>query len=140
MPESSADTAGQLQREGAQLRLHARYAEAERVLLRSLDLKHDCAASHLELALTYRIQRQLEDALDHLQLAVHFEPAFAAGWLELGITFAQLGRIDSAIDACRRAAALEPRNASAWRQLGALHKSAEDWTTAIDCYRTAAAC
>src|SRR4051812_15842637 len=109
MPESSADTAGQLQREGAQLRMRARYAEAERVLLRALDLKHDCAAAHLDLALTYRMQDQFEDALDHLELAVHFEPAFFTGWLELGITLSKLGRVDSAINACRRAATLEPR-------------------------------
>jgi len=139
MRDAPTVAAGELYRQGAQLRQDANYAEAERRLLQALELEHDCAAAHLELGLTYRDQARMEDAVDYFQLAVHFAPALVAGWLELGAGLASLGRQKDALVAARRATALEPRNSTAWLTLGNLLKAGGDWNGAIDCYRTAAA-
>ena len=140
MHEPAAETAAELQRQGAQLRQRAQYAEAERCLLRALELEHDFAAAHFELGLTYRDQQSFEDAADYFQLAVHFAPDFAPGWSELGSALARLGREESAVDACRQATVLDPASCVARLALGNLLKSRDDWNAAIDCYRSAIAC
>jgi len=139
MRDAATGTAAELYRQATQLRQDANYAEAERCLLRALELEHDCAAAHLELGLTYRDQARMEDAVDYFQLAVHFAPALVAGWLELAGGLARLGRLEAALVAARRATALEPRNFAAWLALGNLLKAGGDWSGAVDCYRMAAA-
>jgi tetratricopeptide (TPR) repeat protein len=140
MPEPADETAVQLQRQGAQLRKQARYADAERCLLRALDLQHDFAAAHLELGRAYRDQQRLEDAADYLQLAVHFAPDLAAAWLELGFVLGQLGRDESALTASRRATELAPDDCIAWLGLGNLFKARDDWNRAVEFYQIAVAC
>ena len=127
MGELPVGSAAQLQRRGAQSRQRAQYAEAERCLLRALELEHDFVAAHFELGLTYRDQQRFEDAVDYFQLAVHFAPDFAPGWSELGSVLAKLGREDSAVEACRHATVLDPANCVAWLGLGNLLKARDDW-------------
>ena len=140
MRESTVETAAELQRQGAQMRQRAQYADAESRLLRALELEHDFAAAHLELGLTYRDQQRYEDATDYFQLAVHFAPDLAAGWLELGMAMARLGREEGALAAYRQATVLDPANGAAWIALGNLHKARKDWNAAVECYRGAVAC
>lgn len=132
--------AAELHRQGAQLRRRAQYADAERSLLRALDLEHDFAAAHFELGLTYRDQGKLEDAADHFQLAAHFAPAFAAASFELGETLAKLERADAAIAAYRQALVHDHRYGAAWLGLGNLLKTGGELDEAIDCYRSAVEC
>ncbi len=140
MRESAVETAAGLQRQGAQMRQRAQYAEAESRLLRALELEHDFAPAHLELGLTYRDQQRFEDAADYFQLAVHFAPDLATGWLRVGMALVRLGRDEGALAACRRATVLDPVNCAAWIALGNLHKARDDWNAAVECYRGAAAC
>ena len=72
MRDAPTVAAAELYRQAAQLRQDANYAEAERRLLQTLELEHDCAAAHLELGLTYRDQARM--------LLKRRE--FAAGWRE----------------------------------------------------------
>jgi tetratricopeptide (TPR) repeat protein len=133
-------TAADLHRHGMLSRRRGQYAEAERDLLRAIELEHDFAAAHFDLALIYRDTGQLEDAADYLQLAVHFAPDLAAGWFELGGVLARLERVDAACTAYREALARDARHADAWLSLGSLLKAADDLNAAIDCYRRAVAC
>src|SRR5471032_1954101 len=112
MSDSAAKTAIELHRRGALLRRQMQYAEAERSLLRALELEHNFAAAHLELGLIYRDQSRFEDAVDYLQLAIHFAPDVVPAWLELGGALAQLGRVDAAAAAYREALTREPRHAA----------------------------
>ena len=105
MSEAAANAAADLHRQGALLRQRAHYADAERTLLRALELEHDFAAVHFELGLTYRDQGKFEDAADYLQLAAHFAPEFAAASFELGETLVKLERVDAAKTAYRDALA-----------------------------------
>src|SRR5258706_12580236 len=108
MRESTTGTAAELQRQGAQMRQRAQYADAESRLLRALELEHDFAPAHLELGLTYRDQQRFDDAADYFQLAVHFAPDLAAGWLELGSALARPAPQGGALAACPRATVLQP--------------------------------
>lgn len=140
MAEPDHKAANDLRQEAAALRESGRFDAAEACLLRALGLEHDCAAAHLELALVYLAQERLEDAVDYLELAVHFAPQSAAAWTQLGAALHGLKRTDAAIEAYRRASALEPRSAGLWLALGGLYKAQDDWMAAIVCYRTAAEC
>ena len=133
-------TAIELHRQAVLLRQSAQYAQAEASLLRAIEIAHDFAPAHLELGLTYRDMGQLEDAVDYLQLAVHFAPDLAAGWFELGGVLARLERADAARAAYRDALARDARHAGAWLGLGNLLKAGDDLAAAIDCYRSAVAC
>jgi tetratricopeptide (TPR) repeat protein len=140
MADTAPETAAGLCKEGVRLRQTAHYRDAERCLLRALELEHDFGAAHLELGFVYRDQQKIEDAVDHLQLAVHFAPACVAGWLGLASSLDQLGRADPALAAARQAATVDPDNDSAWLAVGGLFKARGDWNAAIDAYRRAAAC
>ena len=137
---AGAMIAAGLLKDAVALRQHARYAEAERSLLRAINLEHDFAAAHFELGLTYRDMGQLEDAADYLQLAVHFVPDLVAAWFELGTVLAQLRRVDAAQAAYREVLARDARHAAAWLNLGNLRKAGDDLDGAIECYRNAVAC
>lgn len=140
MSAAHASSASELQRAAARLRQDAQYGEAERILLRAIELEHDFAPAHFELGLTYSDQAQFEDAADYFQLAVHFAPDLLAAWLHLGATLTKLGRADAAQAAYREALAREPGHGGAWLTLGNLLKAGGDWNAAIDCYARAAAC
>ncbi|MDB5808187.1 MAG: hypothetical protein JWN94_309 [Betaproteobacteria bacterium] len=137
MVDASQETAAGLQNQGMQLRQSLRYQEAERCLLRALELEHDFAPAHLELGSTYFDQGRLEDAADSFQLAVHFAPRSLDAWLALGSALSGLGRTDAAIAAYRKATVVEPHDGAAWLRLGGLFKASDDWNAAIDCYRQA---
>src|SRR4051812_3109601 len=137
MVDTTPETAAGLQGRAAQLRQSAEYPEAERCLLRALEMEHDFAPAHLELGATYFDQGRLEDAADYLQLAVHFAPRSLEGWLLLGSTLAKLGRADAAIAAYREATVIEPHNTAAWLSIGGVCKANDNWTAAIECYRQA---
>ncbi|MEO7727004.1 MAG: tetratricopeptide repeat protein [Burkholderiales bacterium] len=137
---ADAESARELPRAAARLRQSARYDEAERTLLRALELEHDFAPAHFELGMTYSDQAHFEEAADYFQLAVHFKPDLIAAWLQLGATLVRLGRADAAQAAYRETLAREPTHGGAWRDLGNLLKAGGDWNAAIDCYTSAAAC
>ena len=140
MADANEPAAAELYRLGASQRQRAQYADAERSLLRALELSHDFPGVHFELGLTYREQGKFEDAADYFQLAVHFAPATAAASFALGDALAKLARIDSAIAAYRDGLAHDARNSAAWLELGNLLKSTGQQSDAIDCYRCAADC
>jgi tetratricopeptide (TPR) repeat protein len=138
MSDVPGQTAAEFHALGSALRRRKQFADAERGLLRALELQHDFAAAHLELGLTYRDQGNFEDAADYFQLAAHFAPDMTAAFLELGAVLVKLERVDAAKAAYRDGLAHDSRNAAAWLDLGNLHKSAGDLDAAIDCYRSAA--
>ena len=124
-------------RNGIESGRRRQFAQAEKSLLRALELKHDCTDAQLALARVYAAQSRWEDAIDYLELAVHFEPKAAGAWVELGVALNMLGRADAARAALSEATHLEPRNAAAWIALGGVHKAAEAWPQATECYRHA---
>ena len=140
MSDAGAATAAELHREGVLLRQRAQHADAERSLLRAIELEHDFAPAHLELGLNYRDQGKFEDAADYLQLAAHFAPESAAAAFELGETLAKLARVDAAKAAYREALARDRRHGAAWLGLANLLKTDGELAESIDCYRFAVAC
>jgi len=127
-------------RRGVLLRQRAQYAEAERSLMRAVELKHDFAEAHLELGLAYLDQGHIDDAVDCLQLAVHFAPGLVDAYIELGGVLARLGRLDMAEAAYRQALALGPDNCGTRLRLADISKMRGDLNSAIDGYRAAVAC
>mgnify|MGYP003349858593 CR=1 FL=1 len=97
-------------RNGIESGRRRQFAQAEKSLLRALELKHDCTDAQLALARVYAAQSRWEDAVDYLELAVHFDPQAAGAWIELGIALNMLGRADAARwpAAHSRASTLQP--------------------------------
>jgi tetratricopeptide (TPR) repeat protein len=140
MNDATAKVAAELRQQGSALRQCKQFTDAERSLLRALEVQHDFAAAHFELGLTYRDQENFEDAADYFQLAVHFAPDMATAWFELGGALAKLERMDAAQEAYREGLARDSRDGAAWLGLGNVHKSAGDLSAAIACYRSAVTC
>jgi tetratricopeptide (TPR) repeat protein len=140
MSDATATTAQEFQQLGAALRRSSQFADAERSLLRAIELQHDFAAAHFELGLTYRDQGDFADAADYFQLAAHFAPNTACALFELGGALAKLERIDAAKEAYRQGLAHDSGDSAPWLGLGNLHKLTGDMDAAIDCYRSAVKC
>ena len=137
---SAAETqAEELTRRGVLLRQQAQHEEAARHLMRAIELKHDLAAAHLNLGLTYLEQGHLEDAADCLQLAVHYAPRLSDAQVGLGGVLARLGKLDAAENALREALALDPESSAALFSLGHIAKERGDLDAAVDYYRRASA-
>jgi tetratricopeptide (TPR) repeat protein len=136
---ADATAAAELNQQGMLLRQRAQYAEAERSLMRAVELKHDFAEAHLNLGLTYLDQGHLEDAADCFQLAAHFAPGLVAAHIELGAVLVKLGRLDAAETAYRQALAINPDYGETWLRLADVLKARGDLDAAIDGYRAAVA-
>jgi len=130
-------TAEELHQRGALLLKGKHYAAAVDSLARSLQLKHDLAPAHLDLAMAYLGEGQVEDAADSLRLAVHFAPQLTSAWYELGRVLVKLARFDEAETAYRSILKLDPSDGAAWLGLGDLYKARSDLTLAVECYGNA---
>jgi tetratricopeptide (TPR) repeat protein len=67
----------------------------------------------VEMAIGFRQQGRLRDALLHCDAALQQNPRFVSAWLERGFAFASGGSMGSAIECYRQVVALDPANADA---------------------------
>ncbi|MDZ4158874.1 MAG: tetratricopeptide repeat protein, partial [Anaerolineaceae bacterium] len=86
-------------------------------LERALSLNPRSALGHVFLALHWRRQGDLDQALRHIRAAVRSEPKQAAWQIELGIILSERGDLQAALARYRTAAELEPANPFYWRLL-----------------------
>ncbi len=130
-------TAAELSAQGVRQRLRGEYADAQRSLVRAIELEHDCAEAHHNLGLVYLDQGHAEDAVDCLHLAIHFSPRLAPAYASLGAALLALRRYEAAEAACRQALALEPASAVTWLHLGNVLKARGELAPATAAYRAA---
>ncbi|MEO7402488.1 MAG: tetratricopeptide repeat protein, partial [Burkholderiales bacterium] len=80
----------------------------------SLDEAPESGRQHYDLALAYFGAGRTVDALDHLQLAVHFDPTLVDAWLRLAETEAAAGRNESALQDALSATRHAPDDGRGW--------------------------
>jgi len=71
-------------------------------LERLLQSGKDGALLRFSLGSQYLKLHQPEDAIEHLQRAVAFDPDYSAAWKQLGRAFAESGRPQEALEVYRR--------------------------------------
>lgn len=93
--------------------------EAERLLQRVLEVRHDFAEAHLLLGRIHHRRGELEDAADAYLLAACFAPQMAEPRLQLGLACLDRGAFNEARDALREALEIDGDDARAHNALGA---------------------
>lgn len=125
--------------EGVKLHQAGRFAEAEAVYRRILEMRSDHpGALHLLGVLDIQHGRPA-DAVDKIRAAIAVNPAAAPFHGNLGTAYQALGRLDDALAAYREAVRLDPAYADAHNNIGALHEKRSQYRAAVDSYRAALA-
>jgi tetratricopeptide (TPR) repeat protein len=83
---------------GVAYRKGKQYPQAVAAFKKALALKED-AVFHFDLAVTYRAQEEIDDAIVHYEAAVRLDPKMAGAWKDLGIMYKANHQDDKAIDA-----------------------------------------
>jgi tetratricopeptide (TPR) repeat protein len=120
---------------GVSLALAGKPAEAEAVfavILAGNDRDTDALNN---LAIAYRLQEKLHDALDTLFNAIEIEPAKAELQYTLGKVYKQLGNFKSAAMACARAVENDPSFIPAYINLGAAYYLLKDFGKAANFFK-----
>lgn len=82
----------------------------------------------------YHLNGQMEKAIKSYELALEFNPSFAAAWNNKGIIFKKQGKIKKAEECYKKALKLEPKYIIAWLNLGGLFKSQGRLEEAKNCF------
>jgi tetratricopeptide (TPR) repeat protein len=98
-----ADTSAQLLEQGIDLRRKGLFSEALSVFDLALTKGDNPAEAHYQTAVTHLSLKDLNAAVDALQVAVAINPAHGEAWLLLGITLARLDHDEEAGEAFRHA-------------------------------------
>jgi len=88
-----------------------------------------------DLAVSYFLRHEYENAVTAFRDVVRENPADGRAWAYLGISLAHLGRAADAEGALSRAIALSPENAEAWFHLGVARSLREEWASAAQAYQ-----
>lgn len=84
------------------------------LLQRALQIVPNDPVALTTMAVLYREDRRLRDAVLHCDAAIRACPTYAAAWLERGFVLSTGGSFDRATESYAEAARLDPGNAAAW--------------------------
>ena len=96
----------------------AMYSNVEQLYLTTLKRNPAATMAHINLSQYYIATGRLDDAIDHLELAVQQDPAEPIAHRKLGVALAQQGRAADAIAQFQKAIALKPDFEGAYFSLG----------------------
>lgn len=96
---------------GQALYAEARYAEAEDVFRKAVDLHPKSATAHYWLGMTYYAQEQDKEALKQFKRAVKLDKKLAAAYIGAGRVYLRAEQRNAARETFRKAADIEPVNA-----------------------------
>ncbi len=130
-------TAADLTAQGVRQQGCGAYSDAQRSLMRAIELEHDNSQAHHNLGLVYLEQGHTEDAVDCFQLAVHFCPRLVSAYADLSAALLVLRRYSAAEDACRTALELDPVSPIVWLRLGHVLKARGELADAAAAFRAA---
>jgi len=102
-----------------------RYAEAEQVLLRSLEIDRANEAAHVELGKMYETLARYAEAEAAFLAGIEACPGCSASQVELARHYERQEENERAADAFRRALAAHPNDAKAWFGLGRVLRKME---------------
>jgi len=100
-------------------------------------LRHDFASAHHQLGRICGLQDRVEDALDSLQLAVHFAPDSAEIHTDLAAMLLRCGQLDEAREVIAAALELDARHALAHFTAAGIEKAHGRRENALAAYRAA---
>ncbi len=98
------------------------WTAADSMLRKALELEPDHVEALTRMALSMRIRRRVEDALELQRRTVELDPLSSASYVRLGQYFRLAGRHEEALAAFRKALELSPRrlNGHFWLAMGLL--------------------
>jgi tetratricopeptide (TPR) repeat protein len=98
---------------GFVLEMQGKFAQAEALFRRSLEIDPGFAETHNDLGLALARQGKLDEAVLHYRIAVKINPQFIPARYNLGNVLAQQGNLAEAIAHCQEAVKIRPDNAEA---------------------------
>jgi predicted O-linked N-acetylglucosamine transferase (SPINDLY family) len=113
VPAADALLIAELQQRAQQLHAARRFAEAEAVLRRLLELGPQPAAVLTNHGLVLSLLGRLTEAEAQHRRAIAADPALAAAWVNLAVALRQLGRLPEAAQAEQQALKLAPESPEA---------------------------
>lgn len=141
-PEAAAKRDQRRNELGAQTKLgfewlaKGEHREATRVFEAALDADYECASAHHGLGRAQYELSRFEDAVDSLQLAVHYDPGNGEAYADLALALAQ-GMLADALVAADRARALGMASARGWEACARAYKALDKLDRAGECYEAA---
>jgi len=113
LPAADAPLIAELQQRAQQLHAARRFAEAEAVLRRALELDPRLAAVLTNHGLVLSLLGRFNEAEVQHRRAIAADPALAAAWVNLAVALRQLGRLPEAAEAEQQALKLAPESPEA---------------------------
>ncbi len=114
-----------------------RFSEAEKVLVRAINLLPGVAGFHLNLANVYKGMSMLADAEEHARAAIHHRHDYAEAYRLLSEILSEDGRTDEAEEMARRANQLSPNDPRSLYRLAEALNAANDVPGARAAYERA---
>ena len=115
------------------------WEQAERELMRTIDLNPWYETAHYNLGLVYINQENLLDAETSFQTVLEISPDHQESWYNLGIVYGRLGELNRAIDAYEQSLQLRPDDEKArlnlavqYRKLGNTNKAEEEYKLVLE--------
>ncbi len=119
--------------------LERKYHEAEKELLKAIEIDPGRKANYIDLGLTYEMQLEFEKMRSVYERAVERFPHAAEGYIGLGWYAMQVGRFADAKENFKRALAIEPRRDDLWMGLARACRAQGEYGAAIEALHEAAA-
>jgi len=118
-------------------RSQGRYAEAEQILLRCLELAPGLAAARFDLATELCLQQRNEEAAPHVERLLAAAPDNSEYLCLQAQLFRLRGRNDEAAAVLQRALEANPRDAKVYMHIGHLKRDLGDQAATVEAYRHA---
>jgi TolB-like protein/Tfp pilus assembly protein PilF len=108
-----------------------RIEQAEKYVLRALELDPNLAAAHASMAGPYYMRQEGPEVIRQLDLAVELQPNFANGHSWLAYHHSILGHSEKALESARRGAALDPRSGEVIANLSMVYLTTGQYDLAL---------
>ena len=118
-------------------RSQGRYAEAEQILLRCLELAPGLAAARFDLATELCLQQRNEEAAPHVERLLAAAPGNSEYLCLQAQLFRLRGRNDEAAAVLRRAVESNPKDPKVYMHIGHLKRDLGEQATSVEAYRHA---
>jgi tetratricopeptide (TPR) repeat protein len=112
------------------------FSKAETFFLKALDVKHDYAVGHVNVANAFLLQQKFDLAVDHYKEAIKFNSKDNLALFNLGMAYLALQKLDDAINSFKKIIEQDPDFSQAHLYLGNIYLSGKEIDRAIPFYST----
>ncbi len=123
--------------QGINLLLDGKFAEAEAIFWRIIDVNLMDAETHTVLAIALTHQNRLDEAIAALSTALDLDPGLVSAYDTLGNAYALQGNYEDSIAQFQQAIALNPNDANLHNNLGATYQELGRLDEATESYEKA---